>query len=124
METQILELEKKYWEAMEHHNFDTVKSLTRFPCIVAGKNGVRTVDEASFKKMFDSGEGRQLKILDISDAQSQTINDCMAMIAYLIELEYVVREQRSSFKCACTSTWVKENDNWLCAMHTESDLEK
>jgi len=122
MENQILELEKKYWKAMETRDFNTVKTLTHFPCIVAGKDGVRSVDEPSFKKMFDSGEGRQLKVLNISDAESEIIGEDNAIIGYLIELEYGVDGQRSSGKCACTSTWVKENNNWICAMHTESDL--
>lgn len=29
MENQILDLEKKYWKAMETRDFDTVKNLTR-----------------------------------------------------------------------------------------------
>ncbi|MNJ95522.1 hypothetical protein D3C87_132340 [compost metagenome] len=124
MENQILELEKRYWKAMETRDFDTVKKLTRFPCIVAGKDGVRSVDEASFKKMFDSGAGSQMKVLNISDAESDIIDERTATLAYLIELEYEVKDQKSSGKCACTSTWVKENGNWICAMHTESDLRK
>lgn len=122
MENQILELEKKYWQAMEAHDFDTVKSLTHFPCIVAGKDGVRSVDEPTFKKMFDSGEGRQIKVLDISGSESQIIGENCAIIAYLIQLEYGPQDQKSSDKCACTSTWVKANGNWTCAMHTESEL--
>lgn len=122
MENQILELEKRYWTAMENRDFNTVKSLTRFPCIVAGKEGVRRVDEASFKKMFDSGEGSQLKVLDISDFEDEIIGENSAVIAYLIELEYGANDHKSSGKCACTSTWVKENNNWVCAMHTESEL--
>lgn len=124
MENKILELEKKYWKAMETRDFDTVKTLTHFPCIVAGKDGVRSVDESSFKKMFDSGEGRHLKVLNISDVESEIIGEDNAIIAYLIELEFGVDDQKISEKCACTSTWVKEDKNWVCAMHTESDLRK
>jgi len=124
MENQILELEKKYWKAMETRDFDTVKSLTRFPCIVAGRDGVRSVDESTFKKMFDSGEGSKLKVLNISEEQSAILGEDSAIIAYLVELEYGAENQKSSGKCACTSTWVRENQNWICAMHTESDLKK
>lgn len=123
MKNQILDLEKKYWKAMESRDFDTVKSLTHFPCIVAGKDGVGSVDEPTFKKMFESGKGRQLKVLDISDAEIQIIGDS-AVIAYLIALEYTLEGLQSSGKCACTSTWVKDQENWICAMHTESDLKK
>lgn len=123
MKNQILELEKKYWKAMEEGDFEIVRSLTRFPCIVAGKNGIREVDEVSFKKMFDSGEGRKTKVLDISGDKTELINDS-AVIAYLIEIEWEMQGKKTSGKCACTSTWVKEDGNWVCAMHTESDLTK
>ena len=122
MKTQILELEKKYWKAMESHDFQTVKELTHFPCIVAGKDGVKSVDETSFQMMFESGKNNQIKILDISGVQSQTIAESTAIIAYLIELEYHMDGKKSALKCACTSTWVKQNDTWTCVMHTESDL--
>lgn len=123
MENQILNLEKKYWNAMESRDFNTVKSLTRFPCIIAGENGVRSVDEASFKKMFDSGEGKQTKVLNISGEEIQIMDDT-TVIAYLVELEYNADGQRSSHKCACASAWVKENSNWVCSLHTESQLKK
>ena len=57
----IAQLEKKYWKGMETGDLASVKSLTRFPCIVAGKNGVRSVDEATFEKMFKSGRDKKLK---------------------------------------------------------------
>ncbi|SMC89544.1 nuclear transport factor 2 family protein [Pedobacter africanus] len=124
MKNQILDLEKKYWKAMENHDFDTVRSLTRFPCIVAGKNGVRSVDEPSFKKMFDSAEGNQLKVLSISETESEIIGEDIAVVAYLVELAYSAKGQGSTEKCVCTSTWVKQQDSWVCAMHTESELKK
>lgn len=123
MENQILEIEKKYWKAMEDHDFETVKSLTRFPCITAGKDGVRSIDEPSFRKMFESGANASWKVLDISAVESQVYADS-AVIAYQIELERSKEGQSSSMKCACTSTWIKENGSWLCTMHTESDLKE
>lgn len=121
MENQILELEKRYWSAMEKRDFSIVKSLTRFPCIVAGQDGVRSVDEDTFKKMFDSGEGRELKMIEISNDVVQVTGNC-AMIAYKIELAYQVNGHESSNTCACTSTWIKENDNWVCGLHSESPI--
>ena len=119
MNSEILGLEKKYWDGMSQHDYETVKSLTKFPCIVAGKNGVMSVDEPAFKKMFDQGAGKTMKVNSISEEQVQAGQD-HAVIAYLIESDY----DGNVMKCACTSTWVKENGQWLCLMHTESDLEK
>jgi len=123
METQIIGLEKEYWRAMENRDFTTIKRLTRFPCIVAGKNGIRQVDEATFKAMFDSSENMQLKVIEISSTTTQVIHDQTAVIAYRITLEYRVDGKNTPFNCACTSTWVKEEDDqWVCAMHTETEL--
>ncbi|MEJ8843761.1 nuclear transport factor 2 family protein [Lacibacter sp. H375] len=122
MESEILELEKKYWQAMEDHDFDTVKKLTRFPCIVAGKNGVQSVDEAAFKNMFESGSNAKIKVLNISNVESQAVSKKSAVIAYHVELGTAYDVQGPSMKCACTSTWTKEDDGWLCALHTEAEL--
>jgi len=122
MDTQILDLEKKYWQAMESHDFETVKSLTRFPCIVAGKNGVRSVDETAFKAMFNSGAGAKLKVTDISGVETQPVGENGAVIAYLVEIGTKDDEQKPPMRCACASTWIKENGSWVCALHTESEL--
>lgn len=119
MKNEILDLEKKYWDAMFNKDYETVRKLTKFPCIVAGKQGVMSVDEPGFKKMFEQGGGTKMKVKSVSDEQVQTGAD-HAMIGYLIELDY----DGKVMKCACTSTWIKENGSWACAMHTESDLEK
>lgn len=118
MKNDIKILEKKYWEAMAAHDFNTVKSLTKFPCIVASKRGVMRVDEASYRRMFEEGAERKTSIKNISGEVVEMGSD-HAMIAYLIELEF----NGQAMKCACSSTWIKEDDKWLCAMHTESDLE-
>ncbi|AWK05758.1 DUF4440 domain-containing protein [Flavobacterium crocinum] len=120
METEIIELEKKYWQGMENHEYETVKNLTYFPCIVAGKNGVHSVDEASFKKMFESGDGDKIKVLGFSNVKSQLLTRETAITAYIIELLDV--KQNKPMKCACTSTWIKENKQWFCVLHTEAEL--
>lgn len=119
MKTEISKLERKYWDAMNSQDYETVRDLTKFPCIVAGKRGVMSVDEPTYKKMFKQGAGKKISVKSISDEQVETAED-HALIAYLIELDY----DGKAMKCACTSTWVKEGRQWRCAMHTETDLEK
>lgn len=118
MKNEISELERKYWNGMAAHDYETVRSLTKFPCIVAGKQGVMSVDEPGYKKMFEQGRGRNIAVKSISDEQIEMGTD-HALIAYVIELDY----NGTTMKCACTSTWLKEGEQWRCAMHTESDLE-
>lgn len=122
MEMQIIELEKKYWQAMENHDYETVKKLTHFPCIIAGKSGLQSVDESMFKKMFESVDGDKIKVLRIFDTETRLLTENTAVTAYLIELGMTDDKQNKTMKCACTSTWIKENNNWVCALHTETEL--
>ena len=115
----ILDLEKKYWNALTDRDYETVKKLTKFPCIVAGKQGVMSVGEPSYKQMFEQGKSKTIRVISISEEQVQTGEDHV-MLAYVIEMDY----DGNPMTCACTSTWVKENEEWVCAMHTESDMEK
>lgn len=119
MKHEISELERKYWNGMAASDYETVRNLTKFPCIVAGKHGVMSVDEPGYKKMFEQGGGREMAVKSISEEQVAAGAD-HALIAYVIELDY----NGKSMKCACTSTWLKEGGQWLCAMHSESDIEK
>lgn len=121
METQIIELEKKYWHGMENHDYETVKDLTRFPCIIAGKNGVQSIDEDTFKKMFE-GNANKIKVLNFSDVETQLIGEDAAVIAYQIELGMADDKEKEPMKCACTSAWTKENNNLVCVLHTEVEL--
>jgi len=122
METQIIELEKNYWHGMENHDYEVVKDLTHFPCIIAGKNGVQSVDEAQFKKMFESGNGDKIKVANLTNIESQLLGENNAVIAYIIELEIVGGKRNSPMKCACTSTWINDNNKWVCVLHTEAEL--
>ena len=122
MENQLIALEKEYWQGMQDHNYETVRNLTRFPCLIAGKDGVRKVDEATFKKMFESGEGNDIKVVNISNVEEQSLGENSAVIAYEIDFGSSDDENKSLMKCGCTSSWVKENEEWLCALHTEVEL--
>ncbi|AWA30112.1 DUF4440 domain-containing protein [Flavobacterium magnum] len=121
MENEIIKLEKNYWQGMEDHDYETVKQLTRFPCTVAGKNGVMRVDENEFKHMFDSGSGADIRVTDISMAAVEVFGNS-AIIGYTITIGSKSDAQKQPMQCACTSTWIKEQDSWRCAMHTESEL--
>lgn len=123
MEGQIIELEKKYWQGVENNDYETVRNLTFFPCIVAGKNGVQSISETEFKNMFDSGQTNKIKVLNIYDVKEKLIAENTAVIGYRLDFEIADQSQKAPVKCVCTSTWIKENNNWVCVMHTETELE-
>ena len=124
MQNEILELEKTYWNAIENQDFDVIKKLTHFPCIVAGRKGVQALEETVFKQMMDAGNKHQLKVVEILQENIEIINETTAAIGYLIEIENKFEYEKTTQKYACTSAWVKEQGKWKCVLHTESDLEQ
>ena len=74
------------------------------------------------KCLIPAPAGKQ-RFLNISDEKTEVM-DNSAVIAYLIELEFNSDGKKSSMKCACSSAWIKEGNNWVCALHTESQLKK
>lgn len=123
MKKEFLEVEKAYWNAIEKEDFDTIKKMTHFPCIVAGRQGTQALDEAAYKKMMDAGKDHKLKVLEISQTNIETVGNTV-FIGYLIEIEHTVNTEKNTGKYACTSAWVKEGNEWKCVLHTESDLAK
>ena len=122
MEDQILDLETKYWHGMANHDYETVKSLTYFPCTTISKQGVKSIDEPTFKQMFEQGEGMKMSIKGITEAVIEMFSKSFATIGYIVEIETDNNGEKTSSKCACSSAWIQENGVWKCQLHSESDL--
>ncbi len=121
MKEELLSLEKSYWEAMETHNLSIIKELTYFPCIIAGKNGVKQINEDTFIDMFQASESMQIKVLSIDQVSSDQMGNA-GVIAYLITAEHHMDGQQNITTCACSSTWILIEGKWKCILHTESDI--
>ena len=119
--TKIEELERTYWKAMENQDYDTVKSLTKFPCTIAGKDGIRSVDEDEFKRNFESFKSNQIEVEKIDNVICSVVGNS-GCIGYEIKLKYISPSGSSTTTCVCTSVWVLENNNWLNTLHTETEL--
>lgn len=48
----LLKLEKRYWQALKDGDVDTALGLTDEPCIVAGPQGVSSIDKKQFESMM------------------------------------------------------------------------
>ena len=123
---EILGLEKKYWQAMQEHDLKTAQELTDFPCLVAGANGFRSVDEKKFEQMFRSQENEAIAdfYFEPKQAEVRLLNPNTAVVAYQIQSKQSRQGKTRDLKAVDTSTWVKRDNKWLCAMHTETELLK
>jgi hypothetical protein len=112
----LLHLENKYWTAMVKNDLNTALRLTDFPCVIAGCEGARLVDEKNFKEIFSSMEN-PIQSFEIQNPEARMLSPDTAIIAYTIQLQNESKEH----KAVDASTWIRRSGEWRCAMHTEAE---
>lgn len=119
--SEILNLERKYWTAMRDHDLETALSLTDFPCLVASSHGVSSVDRAEYEKMFRSNEGSiRAFTFNEEDAEVRQVSPDTAVVAYKVKSTFTKEGQSQTIDAVDTSTWVRRDNKWVCAMHSEA----
>ena len=118
--SELLELERRYWQALRDRDAETALSLTDNPCIVTGAQGVASLDHEHMRRMIDTAQW-ELRDFQLSDdAQVRKLSDDVAILAYNVHENLTVDGQPVSLDAADASTWVRRNGQWKCALHTES----
>ncbi len=122
-EQELLDLEKQYWQAIKNKDVDTALRLTDDPCLIAGAQGVRRIDKQTFVSMMKAMPSTLHDFVVKDDAQVRLLHDDVAILAYSVHEELTTPAGKSvTLDAADTSTWVRRDGQWLCAMHTESIL--
>jgi hypothetical protein len=120
IETEILDLERRYWRAMRERDVEAAVSLTDFPCLIAGASGVASVDRPSYEKMM-TGASWRIHEFEIEDgAEVRQLADDVAVIVYKVREEMTVDGKPLTLRAADSSVWVRRAGGWKCAAHTES----
>ncbi len=117
IERDILGLEHRFWQTMKDGDVDGAVALTRFPCTVAGPEGVSRVEEPQFREMMRSHKAGEFKGVEIIDPKVDVLSDDTALITYSTEI--------NSMKLINVSTWVYDGQRWKCSFHSENpELQK
>lgn len=121
VEDEILSLEKKYWNAIKSNDMDTALSLTADPCLVTGPQGASQIDRKTFEKMMKDSPWT-LEDYELSDFKVLPMNDDLALAAYKVKGKGIVDGKPLQFEAADSSTWVRKEGKWVCALHSEAIL--
>jgi len=120
IEKEIVELERQYWQAIKEKDIDVMMRLTDDPCIVTGSQGVARVDRQTFEKMMRAAPWT-LNTFELSDeVQVRLLREDVAIVAYKVREELTVEGKSVTMEAADSSTWVRRNGCWVCALHTEA----
>lgn len=120
VQTELVELERRYWQALKENDVQTVERLTDNPCLVAGAQGVGQLDRKSLVAMMQNAS-YTLDAFELDgNMKVRMLGDDVAIIAYKVHEELTVDGKPISLDAADASTWVRRNGRWVCALHTEA----
>lgn len=118
-DTELLALEHQYWQAIKDGDAALSARLSDDPCVVTGSQGVGRIDRATLEGMFASAAWK-LTGFEITSPIVELLTDDVAVVAYRVHEDLLVDGQPLTLDASDSSTWVRRNGEWVCAVHTEA----
>ena len=115
----IERLETEFWQSMVDKDADKAVTMIADECLITGPQGTMRSDPADYKRMTEQGEW-ELDQFEFSDVQVIFPQDDTAIIAYNVHQTGSMKGQEMDLNCADSSTWVRDGEEWKCALHTET----
>lgn len=120
----LIDLEKKFWQAMVDSDADTATQLLSEPAVMVSAHGAMQFDHAGYRKMADQGP-RVVTSFDLGDVQAMFPNEDTAVLTYRVKQGVAPRDDKRATEWAemnDSSTWVRAGNTWKCVMHTETPV--
>jgi ketosteroid isomerase-like protein len=118
----IVKLKNAFWQSMKDKDADKAMTMIADECLITGPMGTLRSDPADYKRMTEQG-GWDLDRFELSDVQVIFPSDDTAIIAYKVHQTGTMKDQPMDLNCADSTTWVRDGNDWKCALHTETILE-
>jgi len=119
MTSELIALERQYWQAIQDGDFEKIGELTDDPCIVTGAQGLAQVDRPTLERMLVNAPWI-LHSFELSDERALMLSDDVAVLAYKVRERLTVDGKPVTLEANDSSTWVRRDGRWLCALHTEA----
>ncbi len=120
IEAELLDLERRYWQAIQDQDVDAAMRLTDEPCILTGAQGIGLIDRKALAAMMQATSYTLNRFVLKDGAQVRLLRDDVAIVAYQVHEELTVDGKPVTLEAADSSTWVRRDGRWLCALHTEA----
>jgi len=118
----IVKLEKAFWQSMVDKDANKAMKMIADECLITGPMGTMRSDPEDYKRMTETGEW-ELDEFEFSDVQVIFPVEDTAIIAYKVHQTGTMKDKPMDLTCADSTTWVRDGDEWKCALHTETILE-
>lgn len=117
----LVDLETRFWQSMVDSDTDAALDLLCEPALMVSAHGAMKFDHAGYRKMAEHGS-MVIKSFELSDVEVVFPNDATAILSYHVRQGVAPRATGAATEQDMndTSTWVKTDRGWRCAMHTET----
>ena len=115
----IVKLEKTFWQSMVDKDADKAMKMIADECLITGPMGTMRSDPEDYKRMTEQGQW-DLQDFEFSDVQVIFPAEDTAIIAYKVHQTGTMEGKEMDLNCADSTTWVRDGDEWKCALHTET----
>lgn len=119
MTSELIALERQYWQAIQDGDFEKISELTDESCIVTGAQGLAQVDRPTLERMLVNAPWI-LHSFELSDERALMLSDDVGVLAYKVRERLTVDGKPVTLEANDSSTWVRRDGRWLCALHTEA----
>ncbi|HEY7371551.1 MAG TPA: nuclear transport factor 2 family protein, partial [Polyangia bacterium] len=90
LQDELLSLERRYWQALQDRDDDAALQLTDDPCIVAGAQGIASLDHRTMADLLKQGSWKLQSFKIDADVKVRMIGDDVALLAYTVHEELTV----------------------------------
>lgn len=116
---ELMDLEKQYWDAIKNRDAKTAAALSDDPCVVSGAHGYGAFSPRQIGSMMNDGRYELRNYRIDGNPEVQLIKDDVAIISYKVHEDLIVEGKPVAVDATDSSTWVKRDGEWRCALHTE-----
>ncbi len=119
----LVDLETKFWQSMVDRDADVALKLLCEPALMVSAHGAMKFDHAGYRKMADKGS-MVVNSFEFSDMEVVFPNDATAILSYRVKQGVAPRDTGTTTEqdMRDTSTWIRTDHGWRCAMHTETPI--
>jgi hypothetical protein len=120
--SEILALEKAYWDALCRKDGATASRLSSDSTIVSGKQGIMTVTRQQMKSLTEESKW-VLNSYEFGEVSFVSPTPDVAILAYTVTQTVTMDGQARTLQAADSSTWVRGPEGWTCCAHSEAFLD-
>lgn len=119
--SRIEGLERAFWDSMVAGKPEVATGMLTEPAVMVSGHGAMKFDHAAYARM---ARDDRYKLVDYDITHMDVVfpRDDVAIATYQVDQKMEMQGQAQRMAMYDTSTWVKVDGKWLCAMHTESPV--